>query len=462
MDRSHLKSDDKIDSAARTLAHLTDHFASYKQLAIKMRQSFSARQRGYFTPREDDQVRHLLISYWQSIKALFELIDEFTDDTKRIDQLESKCFVIAYAAAILLVDAGQFMVKEFGDNDIVRAKLNEPEPYFGIPTGVYDTVQMSLTDPSNAWQLHQVNQYFDAHKDQVLKACQDPRLKPVLQVIDLLGQCVRISLAKYGNERLKVRCRKIARESKRPFVGALARLQQFVAELIADIHTNPMHEPCLPRQVTSRLMQMLRPGDIMINRKEYAVTNYFLPGYWPHVALYLGDAESIQRLGLSEYKHVNSRLPYGEHQDVCGAGEPHRVLEAKKDGVQVRSLASVFHCDAVAVIRPILDERHITEAIDHGLLHDSKPYDFDFDFSRSNRLVCTEVVYRSYEGIGGIKFELKSRVGRLTLSAEDLLSMALNRKYFEPIAVYAPGYRKRLLTEQDVQQALRGTMADEN
>lgn len=161
------------------------------------------------------------------------------------------------------MDAGQFMAKEFGDNDIVRAKLNESEPYFGIPTGVYDTVQMSLTDPSNAWQLHQVNQYFDAHKDQALNACQDPQLKPALQIIDLLGQCVRISLTEYGNKRLKVRYRKIARESKRPFVGALARLQQFVAELIADIRTNPMHEPRLPRPVTSKLMQMLRPGDII-------------------------------------------------------------------------------------------------------------------------------------------------------------------------------------------------------
>ncbi|MCH7664292.1 MAG: hypothetical protein IH859_10580 [Chloroflexi bacterium] len=35
-----------------------------------------------------------------------------------------------------------------------------------------------------------------------------------------------------------------------------------------------------------------------------------------------------------------------------------------------------------------------------------------------------------------MKFDLKQRAGRLTLTAEDLLDMALDDKGFEPIAVF--------------------------
>ena len=63
-------------------------------------------------------------------------------------------------------------------------------------------------------------------------------------------------------------------------------------------------------------------------------------------------------------------------------------------------------------------------------------YNFDFDFFSSDRLVCTEVVYRSYDGLDGIQFPLTERAGRKTLSAEDLLDFALNADVFEPVAIF--------------------------
>jgi hypothetical protein len=139
------------------------------------------------------------------------------------------------------------------------------------------------------------------------------------------------------------------------------------------------------------------------------------------------------------------------------ANEPRRVLEAMADGVRLRSMISAYSVDAVAVIRPqlTLDER--LQAIARGLFHEGKPYDFDFDFTRSSRLVCTEVVYRSYEGIGGLKFPLAPRVGRLTLAAEDLLRMALAGQGFGVVAVHLPN-TSQLLVSHDAEQALRGSL----
>ena len=111
-----------------------------------------------------------------------------------------------------------------------------------------------------------------------------------------------------------------------------------------------------------------------------------------------------------------------------------------KDGVRIRSLSSPFGADSVVVLRPRLDAREIAVALSKGLAHEGKPYDFNFDFTRSDRLVCTEVVYRAYQGVGRIHLELTRRAGRLTLAGSDLIAEGRRRIHFEPVAVYAPAY----------------------
>ena len=41
---------------------------------------------------------------------------------------------------------------------------------------------------------------------------------------------------------------------------------------------------------------VLQPGDVLVTRHDHAFTNLFLPGYWPHAALYLGPGEQLQPL----------------------------------------------------------------------------------------------------------------------------------------------------------------------
>ena len=82
-----------------------------------------------------------------------------------------------------------------------------------------------------------------------------------------------------------------------------------------------------------------------------------------------------------------------------------------------------------------------------------------FDFTRSDRLVCTEVIYRAYDGIGGLHFDLTRRAGRMTLAAVDLLQMALARQGFEAVAVFAPSYAPELLAGGQAEEILSRTLA---
>lgn len=224
-----------------------------------------------------------------------------------------------------------------------------------------------------------------------------------------------------------------------------------MSELASAISLRPSHRPQLPDGIVAQLNASIKPGDVFITRKEFALTNYFLPGYWPHAALYLGDASTLEQRGVHQHEHVTSRWDRLRSLD---RQQPGRVMEALKDGVSLRSVASPFASDSLVVLRPLLAPEFVTTALARSFAHDGKPYDFDFDFTRGDRLVCTEVVYRAYDGIEGVQFELTRRAGRMTLAAGDLIRMAQARRHFKIHATYVGDDADRLLTDQQVEAAV--------
>jgi hypothetical protein len=449
-------SPDEISAGARTVVDVAEHFERLKQRARTLGEAAASSHRGYFTPTEDEQARHLHVSYWQSRNALIEVVLSFHHDETLFDELRPAGFLVAYAGALVLVDAARFLREAFHERHVVRDKLNEPAPQFGIPEGTYDRVQKSLTSPVHAWHLYHAARYFEEHEAELKSVAADDQLAPLMEIIERLQARIDVSIGRYALARTRVLTRELRTTVTRDLLfRAIYGLQKAVSQLISDISTKSDHKPQLPAGVENELRGILKPGDVLITRKEHALTNYFLPGYWPHAALYLGNEQQLTALGIETHKNVAPRW-----RRLLGLDkkEPHRVLEAMKDGVRLRSLASPFASDALTVLRPQLNEADVAEALCRGMFHDGKAYDFDFDFTRADRLVCTEVVYRSYENVGGVQFELTPRAGRLTLAAEDLIRMAFARQHFEPLAVFAPSHSPKLLLGEEAEKIIRATM----
>jgi hypothetical protein len=174
------------------------------------------------------------------------------------------------------------------------------------------------------------------------------------------------------------------------------------------------------------------------------LSNLFLPGYWPHAALYVGSEADRRRLNITVDSARAARW----------SGD-RRVLEALKDGVLFRPLEQTLAVDAVAVIRPQLGEEDLARGLGRVAEHEGKLYNFDFDFFRSDRLVCTEVIYRAFDGLGGIRIPLRERSGRPTLSAEDLLDLAVAGRGFDPVAVCgAPDCPESLVEGETARDAM--------
>ena len=439
---------EELSAAARTVTDLAGFFQELKERARQLESQIGPSDRGYFTPDEESLSRSLLISYWHARNALFELITSFRDDESQPAPLRPRSFLIAFAAALVLVDAARFLRELVASRPVVRSKLNEPDPELGVPGGVYDTIQKSLVGARHGWHLYHAIRYFEEHEEE-LRRNTNPERIALLAIIDRLKHRLDVSIYEFTRAKLRTRADQLSRQVARSLLGrALYGLQKLAGSLVADKYLRYGHQPALPETTAEGVRQLLRPGDVLIVRKEYALTNYFLPGYWPHAALYLGEASELQALGLFEHddaKPAWRMLLEGPTDSRC-VFQSMKVLESMKDGVHVRSVSSPFSSDSIVVLRPCLPSSEICNALARALAHAGKAYDFDFDFRRADKLVCTEVVYRAYEGVGGMTIPLTPRAGRPTLSGSDLIRMGIVQQHFEPVAVFAPAFTTDIVT----------------
>jgi hypothetical protein len=442
---------EQLTAAARTVVQLDDYLQDLKGHALALTATRLAESRGYITPTDEQTIRHLQLSYWKARNALFELVYDIWRDVEQLDRTTPQQYLVALSAAALLVDAARFLRETFHHVTVVRRKLDEPDIVYGIPPRMYDEVQKSLTSPYHAWHLWQATRFYDKNRRKFQQSAELQGLAPLVAVIDRLRDRLRPPLRVYVRTRLRVRGRRAARRIGRDVLGrGVYALQEALGRGLAKVSVQPRHSPSLPQGIREQVVQLLRPGDVLVVRKEFAATNYFLPGYWPHVALFLGTASDLQNFGLATDQHVAPRLSQlakaapttavlQPNETHAWSGEPHPcVLEAMKDGVRIRSVNSALNSDSIVLIRPQLDTAQVAQALAHGLMHEGKPYDFDFDFCYSQRLVCTEVVYRAFEGVAGIQFDLRRHMGRFALAAGDILQMALAGRSFEVVAVYLP------------------------
>ncbi len=188
--------------------------------------------------------------------------------------------------------------------------------------------------------------------------------------------------------------------------------------------------------------KQLEPGDILLSRKNWYLSNVGLPGFWPHAILYLGspdkfanyfnDAEVLayirelsgENLTLDQYMdkiYPTQWLTYQLGRD----GSDYCVIEGLSPGVIFNTMKATCG-DYMAAIRPRLSKKAKAQAILTAFSHHAKPYDYNFDFATDHALVCTELVWRSYrpsEGKKGLKIPLVEIADRKTLPANEIAKL---------------------------------------
>lgn len=221
---------------------------------------------------------------------------------------------------------------------------------------------------------------------------------------------------------------------KRNSKSVIMPAQAGISEWMGDAKVYRRHQALISQEQVAQMRGKLLPGDILLERREWYLSNIGLPGYWSHVALYIGspaervkyfdDPEITQWLetegltGADFERLLQQKQPpaYKASKQKWHDDEP-ALIEAISDGVVFTSLEYSAAADSVAVLRPKLSKVEKAKAILHAFGLSGRPYDFSFDFQRDSALVCTELVYKAYEG--RLKFDIPKMMGHFVLPAND-------------------------------------------
>jgi hypothetical protein len=245
--------DEQLSAAARTVAQLGDYLEDLKRQAVAVFDPAAVAARGYIKPSTEVAVRQLQLSYWKARNALFELVNDIWRDIQRLDRATPQQFLVALAAASLLVDGARFLREQFHRVVVLRRKLDEPDVVYGIPPRMYDEVQKSLTSPYHAWHLWQATRYYDRHREELHQATAAQGLDPLVAIIDRLRDRLRPPLRVYVRARLRVRGRRAVRRIGRDVLGrGVYALQEALGRGMANVFVRPGHTPSLPREIRAQ------------------------------------------------------------------------------------------------------------------------------------------------------------------------------------------------------------------
>lgn len=395
--------------------------------------------RGNFRPTEDEGIGFWFARFLTIRDNLWVVIDRVRNS---LETEELRSFLIGYAAVCLLIRIDRVLLFRVGRHSTVQRKLNEAFPEYRIPRKQYTGIYSAFVDHANVMAIRDAMHFKQRHRKELVALQDDSLVGFIATQLPEFEAALNPSKRRYVRRSLDYVSHKWRRRSmvtaERLFAKVLEGFGRAASEFVE------LENKAVTGDVFRSIQGLLEPGDVVVTRHAKALTNLFFPGFWPHVALYVGTPPQRDAARIDVEPEKRERWV----DDIC-------VLEAKKDGVLLRPLLETLTVDAFVVLRPQLDAEDIRLGIERALQHEGKKYNFDFNFFTSDRVVCTEIVYRAYDGLGDVQFPLQERAGRQTLSAEDLLNYALEKKTFTPIAIFGvPGAVGELLTGDRVRQVL--------
>ncbi len=408
--------DPGIDRAARTVLAAADAISTHAGLGAELDLINRACHRGYFLPDEDDRIRTAWARNLTTRAALLDALEtvEPLAGTGPWGWSERHdAFLVAFAASCLLVRSDHFLAEIARDRPVLWKKLDEPEPRHGIPYLTFSRMFRAATSPRRLALFRLAVEYYRTTKPDRAKLPATPLLE---QVADLL-QSEEPRLPASRDLLRKILAHgwfAFLRSHHSGYRRTMFHLFRLGGLAVAEMRQPGSKPPGTPKRLQpadrDALLALAQPGDVFLTRHDDALSNWFFPGHWPHAAFHIGSESARHHLAVPSHPL---------------ATDPVRFVEAKKDGVRFRPPEDTLAVDECAILRPNLPHPAIAHAVTQAMSHQGKLYDFLFDFRKSDRLACTELVYRAYHGTANLHFQLREIAGRWCLSAEELASQAL-------------------------------------
>lgn len=161
--------------------------------------------------------------------------------------------------------------------------------------------------------------------------------------------------------------------------------------------------------------KIVQPLDIILLKSSGHLTDKFIPGYFGHAAIWMGDKADLQREGWWSLPEV---IPF---RRMVRAGKT--FAEGLRSGVTLSDLEEFTDGEVFLVIRPVgFSPEEKREIVRLTFSQINKEYDFNYDIESPDRIFCSELVFDSFE-----KIDWKTHVtwGRVSMTPDEVAETAL-------------------------------------
>ncbi len=411
---------------------------------------------------------------WSSVLDYLRLLEQLRDrwmprfDARDLTR-DSDAFALGYGAFLAGYRYALEFIGEVERNPWMDGILDQDVPEIGLPAGTYTRFKMHYLNSLRATEFAALEVVAGIRKR---KGWSPPGT--VLSDRDFIWRM--------GKGRGLVLTAQNAVDVLRGGLhSAWLPVQTGVSRFMGDTRVRREGTALISAAQVRSLIPRLLPGDILLERREWYLSNLGLPGFWTHAALYVGTPEErraffsgpelqswLERRGGAggDFEDLlQRRYPeaYVHSLEAQAEGVP-RVLEAIGEGVTFTALEHTAAADSLAVLRPRLSRQEKAAALYQAFHYSGRPYDFDFDFRTDSALVCSELVYKAYEPGGsrqGLPLETETILGRPVVTPNGLARLYdRNADAAAPLfdlVLFLDGYERGERAEESTPAAFRAS-----
>ncbi len=393
-----------------------------------------------FTIPEKERLYSIWAEYIDYMIAIEKLNAKYQDFYLITDRpRHSREFLLAYASYIGKLSAGYHFVSKTIGNDLYEKKLDDAHPSLGIPRGMYASLKWNtihVMDVSSAMTGRAYMKVLGGtfQEEGLISSAETAWIFPY---IDEQYTYVKKQLNEDGIEYFSSNGLDILRDG---FLKTWFPVQKNVAIWMGETKVKRKGRYLITEDQIHTMDTHLEPGDIILTRRNWHLSNIGLPGFWPHAELYIGTPEDMSAYfdteevnayfqsrgdftGLMDYLKKTFPAGMSRYRASAHDGKAHQIIEAIAEGVTFSSLEKATVADYVVALRPRLSKVEKARAIVQAFTYLGRPYDFDFDFLTDSTIVCSELIYKAYlpaEGKKGLSFTLHEMAGRKVLPPNNI------------------------------------------
>jgi len=376
------------------------------------------------TGKHLDELSHMLLRYLDTKDTTADYVEKYqyladNSDEKYTEKERFELVMISLSAMLVRYDDYLLTYKNFNDDSKLRQLLNDANSGYEIQANTFNEIvnqYKSIPERSDVKDMIEFydnnigtyaddNDAFFVYLKNLIES--SPSYKAgfggTTEVTTLTLAGLYLNTEDIGDDALNLLLNTISKD----FGNTAGLVATRKGKLYED------------ESVAANIRATIQPGDILLEKTPFRLTDKLIPGHWGHVAVYIGTDDELETLGiwkmLANEQGFSSERIDAIRQEIKDG----KVIdEALRDGVQLNTIEHFLNIDDLAIMHETNEPEEVRKKrIILTLRQLGKDYDFKFDVETSVRIVCSELIYATDTAIN---WETEKTVGINTISPDNV------------------------------------------